>query len=603
MGSQITVGENDTLVVRCDFQKKNIPKSFGARWNKSDKTWHLPFTTYNLNGLMKKLPGLKISNGVKKTLEQQQSKERKLATMVEDSKQNQDIRFRVPGVKLSLYNFQKFGVLFAITNNDGVLIADQMGLGKTVQAIATSCYKKHKGEADECLVITPASLKWNWPLEIEKFTDEKYVVIDGKPKQRVDQWLGRYVCIRDETGKVNYVAVKKERPFFYIVNFELVVEDLFGGKKYDIKEDDNEDQIERKVKLMEAAEERAKQLQSIREKVWSIVSVDECHALKRHSSRRTREIKKLRGTFRMGLSGTPMDGKLEELHSVMQFVKPGLFEAKQNFLMKHAEFDFWGRIVRYKHIDEVKERIKPFFIRRLKQEVLEDLPEKTYENRYVTLSSEEMTIYKKLASRGHEATEDAEAIVAVIRCKQFCDSPGLIDIDTKRSSKMLEFLDVIDEIVIQNSCKVLVFSQYARMNEIIMGEMDKLGIKYLYIWSKTPAEERAAMQKTFEIDDSLDMIIGTDAMSLGLNFTPADYVINYDDAWSPSTMEQREDRAHRLGRKDAVTVVNFVCRNTIEERIRGVLYSKSAVSAETLGDDIDEVVLKRLGPKDIAKLL
>jgi len=599
--AQIAV-DGDYIIVQCDFRQKNIPKSIGGKWDKINKVWYMPLTIYNVNYLCDKF-NVDISNSFQDDIEQQRAKENRLDVIKNAYDKNLSVGLKISGMKQSLYSFQKLGVAFALENNDGVLIGDHMGLGKTIQAIATACYKKHKDKTSECLVITPASLKWNWPLEIEKFTNEKYVVIDGSSKNRVDQWLGKYVCRQNDRGNVEYVE-SKQKPFFYVVNFALVVEDLFGGKKYTIKKDDTEEQIERKIKIMEKAQDRAKQLKEARSKNWGCVIIDEIHMLKSHKARRTQEIKKLKSQFRIGLSGTPLDGRLEELHSVMDFVKPGLFESKYNFLLKHATFDFWGKITGYKDIATVRQRIKPFFIRRLKEDVLKELPDKIYENRYVVLSNQEKKIYKQLANREHDLTKNEEAIVAAIRCKQFCDFPELAGVSKiKQNSKMQEFLDVVHEIVIVNGQKVLIFSQYAQMNEIIKKELDKMGIKYYYIWSKTDKKERATIQEKFNNDDSLDAIIGTDAMSMGLNLTAATYVINYDDAWSPSTMSQREDRTHRIKQKNVVTVVNFVCKDTIEERIRSVLYGKSSLSSKVLGDDTDEVVLRRLGNKEVEKLL
>jgi len=128
-------------------------------------------------------------------------------------------------------------------------------------------------------------------------------------------------------------------------------------------------------------------------------------------------------------------------------------------------------------------------------------------------------------------------------------------------------------------------------------------LRYLRIDGDTPKQARADFQKQFNEDQKLDIMIGTEAMSAGLNFTSADFVINYDDNWAPAIMDQRSDRAHRIGQKNVVTVVGFICKDTIEERIRAVLYGKSVITAETLGDDVDDMVLRRLGPKDIAKLL
>jgi SNF2 family DNA or RNA helicase len=298
-----------------------------------------------------------------------------------------------------------------------------------------------------------------------------------------------------------------------------------------------------------------------------------------------------------------MDGRLEELHSVMEFVYPGLLESRTRFLQKHAETDFWGKITGYKDIDVVRQRIAHCFIRRLKKDVLKDLPDKIYENRIVVLTPSEMKTYKELASRGHEVTKDVEAMVAVIRCKQFCDHPELICENGKTSSKLESLREVLDEVVVGNGHKVLVFSQYKQMVNILVRLFDEMSLKYLRIDGDTPKQSRADYQKQFNEDPKLDIMVGTEAMSTGLNFTSADFIINYDDCWAPAIMDQRSDRAHRIGQKNVVTVVGFICKDTIEERIRAVLYGKSVITAETLGDDVDDMVLRRLGPKDICKLL
>jgi len=508
-----------------------------------------------------------------------------LEKLREMSKRDVKVNLRVPGLKPScqLYNYQKLGVVYALTNGEGTLIADDMGLGKTLQAIAAALIRKAKGLAKNCLVITPASLKFNWPLEIEKFTDEKYVVIDGSPDERIAQW-------------------KRTDVFFIIVNYELLLEDLFGGRDFKAREGDSEAIIARKQDLKAKAEFRKKVLADVRQRVFDIIITDEAQALRSHSSRRSINVKNLHSRFRMALTGTPMDGRLEELHSVMEFVYPGLLESRTRFLQKHAETDFWGRITGYKDIETVRQRIAHCFIRRLKKDVLHDLPDKIYENRTVVLSPSERATYKALASKGHDATKDVEAMVAVIRCKQFCDHPELIN-ETGTGSKLESLREVLEEVVVENGHKVLVFSQYKQMVNLLVRLFDKMNLRYLRIDGDTPKQARADFQKQFNEDPKLDIMIGTEAMSAGLNFTAADIVINYDDNWAPAIMNQRSDRAHRLGQKNVVTVVNFICKDTIEERIRAVLYGKSVVTAETLGDEVDELVLRRLGPQDIAKLL
>jgi SNF2 family DNA or RNA helicase len=584
--SRLWVRADGFLVVECDYEQRGVVKEIGGRWDCVEKAWTVAFTSSNVEHLLDSLDCPSVDKSVEESLHTQSNKEARLTKLREMSKMDVQVKLRVPGLKdnCKLYNYQKLGVVYALTNEEGVLIADEMGLGKTLQALAAALIRKAKGHAKTCLVITPASLKYNWPIEIAKFTDEKFVVIDGTPEERISQWMRSDV-------------------FFFVVNYELLLEDLFGGREFKFREGDDEAKIAKLKERKAKAEIRKRILTGIRQRSWDVIIIDEAHAIKSHQSARSRNVKQMNGKFRMALTGTPMDGRLEELHSVMEFVYPGLLESRTRFLQKHAETDFWGKITGYKNIDIVRKRIAHCFLRRLKKDVLKDLPDKIYENRIVVLTPDEQRIYKELASQGHAVTQDVEAMVKVIRCKQFCDHFSLIGEDCKTSSKLEALRDVLTEIVVENGHKVLIFSQYKQMLEILVKLLDEMKLKYLRIDGDTPKKLRADMQVTFNTDNKLDVMIGTEAMSTGLNFTAADYVINYDDNWAPAIMNQRSDRAHRIGQKCVVTVVSFICRDTIEERIRDVLYSKECVSAEVLGDETDETILRRLGPKDIAKLL
>lgn len=575
---------DNSLVVQGAYEKKKIIADMGGCWDAAEKVWRLLFTVVNVENIIDSIPDICVSPELEQQVKEQIIKEEKLCKLRDMAKNDVPVNIRIPGFKLSLYNYQRLGVMYGVTNRVGLLLADEMGLGKTMQSLGVAIFMKAYYGAKHTLIVTPASLKFNWPIEIEKFTDEKYVVIDGTPEERIAQWLRNDV-------------------FFYVVNYELLQADLFGGRKMKEKEDDTEEQTERREKIVAKAKQRQGILSEVRSRIWDFIVVDECHALKHHGAARTKNVKALRSRSRMALTGTPMDGRLEELHSVMQFVAPGLLLSKERFFQKYVETDFWGKVIGYNHIGDVTKKIQPFFLRRLKKDVLKDLPDKVYENRVVALTSEELQVYNEIAENGHEATEDASAMVAIIRCKQFCNWPQMIESGCESNSKMDAFRDVLDEVILQNGHKALIFSQYREMLDILVKELDVLGIKYLRIDGNTPPVERASMQKRFNDDKSLDVMIGTEAMSTGLNFQSADYVINYDDNWSPAIMAQREDRCHRNGQRNVVTVISFVCRDTIEERIRGVIYAKNKITSQTLGDETEEIVLKRLGPKDIAKLL
>lgn len=580
----IFVDSDNFLAIQDAYTHKRVIGDIGGIWDPVSKLWRVAFTTYNLDFLLNNIDNATVSSDMEDHVQKQMDKESQLSKIKEISKQDLPVRFKIPGLKGNLYNYQKLGVMFAATNGFGVLLADEMGVGKTVQSIATSLYLKSKGLAKNALIVTPASLKFNWPLEIEKFTDEKYVVIDGNSQERIVQWLRNDV-------------------FFTIVNYELIIEDLFGGREYKENEEDSLETKARKAKSTEKAKQRERILSPVRNRLWDFIAVDEIQMAKSHSSRRSRCLKSLRSKFRMGLTGTPLDGRLEELHSIMGFVAPGLLGSKSRFFQMHVETDFWGKVTGYKRLGEVKKRIEPYFIRRLKKDVLKDLPDKIYENRIIVMTPEEKRIYKELATGGHMATEDAQAIVAVIRCKQFCNYPPMVDDGCKSMSKMESFKEVLDEVVVQNGHKALVFSQYKEMLNIIVPVLDKIGLKYFRIDGDTDKQERANMQAKFNTDPHIDLMIGTGAMSTGLNLTGADHVILYDQWWSNNIVSQAIDRIHRIGQKSVVTVVSFTCKDTIEERIISVLAGKKKITEEVLEDGMDDYTVTNLSPKEIAKLL
>lgn len=579
------IDDRRDILVHDSYSCKELLGKMGAVWDRPSKSWRLVMTVANVEMLLDRIPDLELAADFDKFVQDQIERERKLEAIVQMAKMDDPVGLRVAGLKMQPYNYQKLGVMFAVTNGYGMLLADEMGLGKTLQAITYCEFLRTKGKAEKCLIITPASLKYNWPIEIEKFTDAPYVVIDSKyPDERIAQWL-------------------TEDAFFYVANYEIVLEDLFGGREYKIKKTDSPEVRERKERLAQNAAMRQRVLAGVRKRLWDVIVVDEAHGIKNPVSKRTKNIKALNGKFRMALTGTPLDGRLEELHTVMGFVAPGLLGSRTKFLDRYAERDFFGAITGYRNVDQLRALIRPFFLRRLKKDVLKDLPDKVYENRIVSFSAVENRIYKELAEQGHEMTAETEAMVAVLRCRQFCNWPPMIDPKCSSTSKMDSFVEVVVEVVGENGHKALVFTQYKEMLDIIAEKLEQLGFTYLRIDGDTPKQRRAEMQKEFNEGKHIDLMIGTEAMSTGLNFTAADYVINYDDSWAPSLMNQRSDRCHRIGQKNVVTVVSFICRNTVESRVRQVLKQKEDVTKQAVGDNIADFELVGLKATDIVKLL
>ena len=207
----IFVDNDNFLAVQDAYTHKKVLSDIGGIWDPVSKLWRITFTTYNLDYILTNIENISVSSDIDSRVQGQVEKEEKLSRLRAMSKQDLPVKFKIPGLKANLYNYQKIGVMFAVTNGTGILLGDSMGLGKTIQAIGTSMFMKANGLAKNALIITPASLKFNWPLEIEKFTDEKYVVIDGNSQERISQWLRTDVFFTI----VNYDCNTKEFIWIY----------------------------------------------------------------------------------------------------------------------------------------------------------------------------------------------------------------------------------------------------------------------------------------------------------------------------------------------------------------------------------------------------
>ena len=420
----------------------------------------------------------------------------------------------------------------------------------TIQGIGIAIERKNRGEIRNCLVICPASLKYNWLDEIHKFTKENALVIGHK-------------CKNSEEREKHWIA---EGYFFKIVNYELVARDLYCEPK---KKDN-------RISCAKAV------LNS-----FDMIIIDECQYLKHHSSLRTLAVRSFNAKFRIGLSGTPIDGRLEEIHSIFQILKPGLFVNKQKFMERYAEYDYFGAVKGYHHIKEVSDKIAPYYLRRLKEDVLKDLPPKIFKDMHVELSDKNMRAYKDLIKKRNEITENASAVELLIRARQFLDFPEIIGLHNN-SDKYSVFKELIDDLVKENDQKVIVFSEYTNTLYWIMKNLETEYKNILVIDGSVSSEERQEIVKKFNNEDKYKIILMSDAGAEGLNLPSASAVIHYTDSYKPTKMQQRNDRAHRATTKHTVTIYRFITDGTIEEHVRDILARKQAVNNALLGEDCDE---------------
>ena len=419
----------------------------------------------------------------------------------------------------------------------------------TIQAIGIAIFRKNRGEIRNCLIVCPASLKYNWKDEIEKFTKERALVIGHK-------------CKNQQEREKHWIA---DGYFFKIVNYELLARDLYC-------EPDKQDN---RISCWKAVQS-----------MFDMIVIDEIQYCKTHCSLRTMACRSMTAKYRIGLSGTPIDGKLEEIHSIFQILKPGLFVSKKKFMERYAEYDYFGRVKGYHHIKEVSDKIAPYYLRRLKDEVLKDLPPKMHKDLHVELSSKNMKAYKDLIKKKSEITEESSAAELLIRARQFLDFPEILGLHNS-SDKYAVFKELVDELVKENHQKIIVFSQYTNTIHWIVKNLEQEYNGIQVIQGSVDSEERQEICKRFNNDDRYNILVMSDAGCAGLNLPAAHACIMYTDSFSPATMLQREDRCHRATSKHSVMIYRFITDGTIEEHVRDILAKKQAVNNALLGEDND----------------
>ncbi len=438
-------------------------------------------------------------------------------------------------LKYPLYEYEKKGSVFLAVQGNA-LLADEMGLGKTAQAIAAFLLLKSEGKVKNALVIVPASLKLQWAREIEKFTDEPYVVIFGAKEQRIQQY--------------NRAPVS-----FYILNYELLLRDF----------------------------------EEIRRLNADLIILDEAQRIKNYQTKTHQLIRLLQRKYAFALTGTPLENHLMELYTVMRFLNPSVLGGNvQTFMRRYCIKNHFGAIIGYRRMEEVRKKVSAIILRRTKQEVLSELPERV-ENIYsVPLTPVQEKMYRQyrqplleLLKKKEEWRERDlhEAFGQMTYLLEICDSAELVDEQEKASSKLEELKPILEEIL-SSEHKILLFSQWERMTAILQREIEKMDVKTVRFYGDLSPKERQETIDAFTNQQDIRVFISTDAGALGVNLQAADFVINFDLPWNPAKLEQRIARAHRIGQKRTVNVVNLITIRTLESGILKVLYKKRRLFKE-----------------------
>jgi SNF2 family DNA or RNA helicase len=419
----------------------------------------------------------------------------------------------------------------------GACLADDMGLGKTLMALAVLVERAERGAA---LVVAPVSVCRNWVKEARRFAPTLNFQIfgDGERKSQVEK-LGKYDVL---VTSYNLLQLEQE---------------LFTGRNF------------------------------------ATIVLDEAQAVKNRNTKRSKTVMNLQGDFRLITTGTPIENHLGELWNLFNFVNPGLLGSHDFFNEKFAS------PIEKNNDDDTRKTlqrlIKPFILRRRKNQVLDDLPEKTEIMLTVEMSEEERAFYEAIRREALEKIEatDGEAkdkrfriLAELTRLRLACCHPKLVNENVPLGSSKLElFGETLDELL-ENKHKALVFSQFVKHLSIVEKYLQNKGIKYHYLDGSTPAHIRQERIDAFQRGDGEVFLISLKAGGTGLNLTAADYVIHLDPWWNPAVEDQATDRVHRIGQQRPVTVYRLVTENTVEEKILKLHETKRDL-ADSLLDGTD----------------
>jgi hypothetical protein len=455
-------------------------------------------------------------------------------------------------LKVPLYPYQAEGALFAVRAGRA-LVGDDMGLGKTIQAIAAAeILARHFG-LSKVLVICPTSLKYQWQSEIARFTGRQ-----GKKTARVIAG-----------GRVQRQKDYLLEDFCKITNYEKLQPDL---------------------DLIAA---------------WApeLVIVDEAQRVKNWNTIAARALKRIDSAYAIVLTGTPLENKLEELISIVQFVDQHRLGPTWKLLHEHQLKDEAGRVTGYTSLDKIGKTLAPVMIRRRKSEVLRQLPGRTDQNLLVPMTEPQMEYHRdnadevgKIVMRWRRTRflsdkDQRRLMCALQNMRMSCNSTYLLDQQADHGVKADELAALFDKLFVEPEPKAVVFSQWTRTHDIVIRRLEARGIGYVSFHGGIPSEKRPALVERFRNDPACRVFLSTDAGSTGLNLQHASTLVNMDLPWNPAILEQRIARIHRIGQVRPVQIVNFVAKGTIEEGMLSVLAFKRSLSAGILDGGAGEISL------------
>lgn len=451
------------------------------------------------------------------------------------------------GLNASLRNYQKTGFQWFKSLSAyhlGGILADDMGLGKTLQSIA---YIASEPSEHPHLIVAPSSVVYNWKNECEKFSpDLKVAIMTGAPlerKQKMEEQTGADIWI------TSYATLRQDIEIYREMTFQTMI-------------------------------------------------LDEAQYIKNYATKTSRAIREVKAGRRFALSGTPIENSIDELWAIFQVILPGLMPSQRNFKQLSHE--------------KIASMTRPFILRRLKKDVLKELPDKIESVHVSELTKDQKDLYvgylRQLQQEASQSMKEngfnqnrMKILAGLTRLRQICCHPSLfIENYQGQSGKLEQLMDDVRG-AIDNGKRMLIFSQFTSMHEIIIEKLKQEGIDYFYLHGQTPSQERLQMSDRFNNGEKSVFLISLKAGGTGLNLTGADTVILYDLWWNPAVEDQATGRAHRFGQKKVVQVIRLITEGTIEEKIYALQQKKRELIDQVIQPG--ETMLSSLSEDDVRELL
>jgi superfamily II DNA or RNA helicase/predicted nucleic acid-binding Zn finger protein len=448
-------------------------------------------------------------------------------------------------LKTELLPYQLDGIAFAVGAGRAI-IADDMGLGKTIQGIGVAELLSQDAAISKVLIICPASLKSQWRLEIKRFSGRNCRLVLGNPEERAAQYDGPQ--------------------FFTVCNYEQVLKDIMALERVP----------------------------------WDLIILDEAQRIKNWETKTSRIVKSLRSQFALVLTGTPIENRLDDLFSIVEFIDDRRLGPAFRFFNRHRVTDEKGKLLGYKNLDELRRHLAPILLRRTRAAVLNELPPRSTEIRRIPPTDEQLKIHNGhkrivssiLAKKYISEMDLLRLQKALLMCRMAANSTFLVDKQPPGySSKLSELDDLIDQLTAETDRKIVLFSEWTTMLNLIEPLLNKRKLNFVRLDGSVPQKKRQALMHQFRKDPDCRLFVTTNAGSTGLNLQAANTVINVDLPWNPAVLEQRIGRAHRMGQKRPVQIFLLVTEQTLEENLLSTLSAKQALFLAALDPEAEETAI------------